>query len=77
LFTAMTRRRKRGPISTIMKTSIEDLLLQEPEEAEKRDEAMKEVQFLIKFLKRTKKKEEEKKEEKNDKKRQGKVMAGR
>jgi hypothetical protein len=41
---------KRGPIPTIIKTSIEEMLLSEPGEEEKRDRAMQEVRFLMRFL---------------------------
>jgi hypothetical protein len=47
---------KRGPIPTIIKTSIEEMLLSEPGEEEKRDRAMQEARFLLGFLKPPKKK---------------------
>jgi hypothetical protein len=34
-----------------LKMSVEDLLLREPGEVEKRDQAMLETRFLLKFLK--------------------------
>jgi hypothetical protein len=42
---------KRGRIPTIIKTSIEEMLLSEPGEKEKRDRAMQEARFLMGFLK--------------------------
>jgi hypothetical protein len=47
---------KRGPVPTIIKTSIEEMLLSEPGEEEKRDRAMQEARFLLGFLKPPKKK---------------------
>jgi hypothetical protein len=35
----------------LLKMSVEDLLLREPGEVEKRDQAMLETRFLLKFLK--------------------------
>jgi hypothetical protein len=41
---------KRGPNPTIIKTSIEEMLLSEPGEEEKRDRAMQEARFLLRYL---------------------------
>jgi hypothetical protein len=47
---------KRGTIPTVIKTSIEEMLLSEPGEEEKRNRAMQEARFLMGFLKPPKKK---------------------
>jgi hypothetical protein len=64
---------KRGPIPTIIKTSIEEMLLSEPGEEEKRDRAMQEAHFLTGFLKPPKKKKKKKRRmrrrRKNDRRR--------
>ena len=44
----------------LLKMSIEDLLLREPGEAEKRDKAMIEAKFLLQFLKAPGKRRREK-----------------
>jgi hypothetical protein len=61
---------KRGPIPTIIKTSIEKMLLSEPGEEEKRDRAMQEARFLLGFLKTPKKKNKRRmRRRKNDRRR--------
>jgi hypothetical protein len=52
---------KRRRIPTIIKTSIEEMLLSEPGEEEKRDRAMQEARFLMGSLKPPKKNEKKKK----------------
>jgi hypothetical protein len=52
---------KRGHIPTVIKTSIEEMLLSEPGEEEKRDRAMQEARFIMGFLKPPNKKKKKKK----------------
>jgi hypothetical protein len=50
-----------------LKMSVEDLLLREPGEVEKRDQAMLETRFLLKFLKGPGKRRRRRRNRKNDK----------